>query len=163
MDGPIFFWPNGRLLPRACHVYSESFVGRGSNRLSWSNFSASYEASEFCWKIAISTTSETVSYRNSFFPCFSWDRFVSLFCGADLADYLRQTKGNNCCYPKLWHTSSESGVRNVKTDCRETAFQNSDVSFPPQRKTEEANMSNLSFARQNQMRFLSVNTHSKDL
>ena len=54
-------------------------------------------------------------------------------------------------------------VRNVKTDCRETAFQNYDLSFPPQRKTEEANKSNLSFARQNQMRFLSVNTHSKDL
>ena len=45
----------------------------------------------------------------------------------------------------------------------ETVFQNYDVGFPPQRKTEEANMSNSSFARQNQMRFLSVNTHSKDL
>ena len=54
-------------------------------------------------------------------------------------------------------------VRNVKTDCRETAFQNYDVSFPPQRKTEEANTSISSFARQNQMRFLSINTHSKDL
>ena len=47
-----FSQPNGRLSTIACHTYSEKYACKGANGLIRSNFSASYEASEFCWQIA---------------------------------------------------------------------------------------------------------------
>ena len=43
---------NCQLLPKACHTYSESFPCRSSFEIPRTVFSASSEASEFCWQIA---------------------------------------------------------------------------------------------------------------
>ena len=48
-----FSWPNGWLSPIACHTYFESLCISGKFRLSGNHFSASYEASELCWQIAV--------------------------------------------------------------------------------------------------------------
>ena len=48
-----FFRPNSRLLPKACYTYMESLCITGQFKLSWDHFSASYEASEFGWQIAL--------------------------------------------------------------------------------------------------------------
>ena len=44
--------------PKACHTYWESLCISSQFRLFGTNFSASYEASDFCWQIA----PETLSY-----------------------------------------------------------------------------------------------------
>ena len=46
-----FSRPNGQLSPLACHTYLESLCIIGQFGLSWINFSATNEASEFCWHL----------------------------------------------------------------------------------------------------------------
>ena len=46
-----FSRPNDRLSLIECHAYSECLWFIGQLELSWTYFSASYEASEFCWQI----------------------------------------------------------------------------------------------------------------
>ena len=44
---------NGQLSLTACHKFSEGLCINSQFKLSWNNFSASYEASEFCWQLHI--------------------------------------------------------------------------------------------------------------
>ena len=50
-----FSQPNGPLLSIACHPFMESLCINGQFRLSGNNFSASYEASDFYWQIAVNS------------------------------------------------------------------------------------------------------------
>ena len=49
----LFFPPNCRLSPVACHTILKSLRISGQFRLSGNNVSTSYEASEFCWQIVV--------------------------------------------------------------------------------------------------------------
>ena len=48
-----FSRPNGRLSPVACHTYLENLCINGQFKQSGNHFSASYEASGFCWQIGL--------------------------------------------------------------------------------------------------------------
>ena len=64
-----FFWlnkfsrSNGWLSPTACHTYLKSLCINGQFWLSGNHFSASYEASDFCWQIGLNFLQYLRPYR----------------------------------------------------------------------------------------------------
>ena len=66
-----FSRPDGRISPIACHLFLESLCISGQFWLCGNIFSASYEASEFCWQLAVNSPQHLRPCHIG--KCMQWD------------------------------------------------------------------------------------------